>query len=97
MPRRKAVKDVLKDIGTIKPQPEETSEPVEEKTVEEKVVQGKSVEVPSIVSFSIPSEKVPVQLKEMPVGSEVTLQITGNIDTSDETGITLSVKTIEVV
>ncbi|MCX7716495.1 MAG: hypothetical protein N2Z73_03670 [Endomicrobia bacterium] len=92
MPRRRAIKDLLKDVS-IKPEIE--SEDKELKITEE--TQEVKSEIPESLSFVIPANKAPIQLKEMQVGDEVTVQVVGNISSSDETGITIDVKTIEVV
>lgn len=85
--RKSVVRDILKDV---------VEKPVEME-VEVSEVKDEKAPVEQSFSFSIPADKVPIQLKEMPVNSEVTIQITGNISSSDETGVLIDIKTIEVV
>lgn len=96
-PRRIGIKRVLEEIGTIEPVREPTSPtPASE---EETPVEEKSNPTPAspTFSFTVPADKVTPQLREVAVGEEITLQITGNVASSDETGVVIDVKTVEVV
>lgn len=89
--RKRALRSVLAE--TIRP----TDIEKEPKVGEAEPKPEPEPNVPSTVTFSIPADKVPVQVKEMSVGNEVTLQITGKISNLDETGATIDVSTIEVI
>jgi hypothetical protein len=92
MPRRKEIlRNVLNEVVS-KPKEEQ---PIEQEKSEE--VTDKKVETTPSFVITIPPEKVPIQIKEMSVGNEVTIQLTGNISSSDETGVSIDVKTIEVI
>lgn len=101
--RKRALREALREIEDITPTtitPTSPEEAVEEQPVSKKVKTTEPTEerqpVPAF-SFFIPSDKVPEGLKEQSTGSEVTVQITGNITSSDETGITIDVRTVELV
>ena len=92
MPKRKEIlRNVLNEVVS----KSNEEQPVEQEKFGE-VTDKKVGTTPSFV-VTIPAEKVPVQIKEMSVGNEVTIQLTGNISSSDETGVSIDVKTIEVI
>lgn len=99
MPRKRALRETLKSIGKITPIDINTQEETKPEAAQptqraETVKETTTVET---LSFSIPNEKMPEGLKEAAVGAEVTLQITGDVTSSDETGVVVNVKTIELV
>jgi len=83
-------------IKELEQKTQETPETKEEKPLENQDVNKQTVKSEEF-SFVIPAEKVPVNLKETISGDEVSLNITGNVVSNDETGVVLNIKTLEVI